>query len=304
MESRAKKQGTHGQSAILAAGVFHGFGELDVLDWDRSRRSRGRGRRPGRAVGLRQVDPARARLGSRRARDRARSRSRASSARETRLASCAYMPQRDLLFPWLSAIDNAALAPRNRGETKRASREEALPLFARFGLAEFADAMPGELSGGMRQRVAFLRTLLAGKPVLLLDEPFAALDAITRGEMQEWLAGALLAEPRTVLSGHSRRRGGPLPLRSRRGALGPPRAGRRGSPTRVAARARPRRGRHRSCLLGASRGGASRAQGALAMKKRPAPARRSLPPCWASGRCWLRLAPWPTSWGSASRSPT
>jgi len=116
-----------------------------------------------------------------------------------RLASCAYMPQRDLLFPWLSAIDNAALAPRNRGRAKRAAREEALPLFARFGLAEFADARPSELSGGMRQRVAFLRTLLAGKPVLLLDEPFAALDAITRAEMQEWLAAALLSEPRTVL---------------------------------------------------------------------------------------------------------
>jgi ABC-type nitrate/sulfonate/bicarbonate transport system ATPase subunit len=116
-----------------------------------------------------------------------------------RLRSCAYMPQRDLLLPWLSAIDNAALAPRNRGERRRAAREQALPLFARFGLAEFANSNPDELSGGMRQRVAFLRTLLAGKPVLLLDEPFASLDAITRGEMQEWLAGALLAEPRTVL---------------------------------------------------------------------------------------------------------
>ncbi len=109
------------------------------------------------------------------------------------------MPQRDLLFPWLSALDNAAIALRNRGGSKRAAREEALPLFDRFGLAEFAGAEPRELSGGMRQRVAFLRTLLAGKPVLLLDEPFAALDAITRGEMQEWLAGALLAESRTVL---------------------------------------------------------------------------------------------------------
>jgi ABC-type nitrate/sulfonate/bicarbonate transport system ATPase subunit len=60
-------------------------------------------------------------------------------------------------------------------------------------------AHPGELSGGMRQRVAFLRTLLADKPVLLLDEPFGALDAITRGEMQEWLTSTLGEEPRTVL---------------------------------------------------------------------------------------------------------
>jgi NitT/TauT family transport system ATP-binding protein len=112
-----------------------------------------------------------------------------------RLARCAYMPQRDLLLPWLTAIDNAALAPRNRGASRAAARAEAAPLFDRFGLSGFAHARPDELSGGMRQRVAFLRTLLAGKPVMLLDEPFASLDAISRGEMQEWLAGAIAAGP-------------------------------------------------------------------------------------------------------------
>jgi NitT/TauT family transport system ATP-binding protein len=116
-----------------------------------------------------------------------------------RLARCAYMPQRDLLLPWLSAIDNAAIALRNRGERRAAARTQAAPLFERFGLAGFERSRPGELSGGMRQRVAFLRTLLAGKPVLLLDEPFGGLDAITRGEMQEWLAATLGAEPRTVV---------------------------------------------------------------------------------------------------------
>ena len=121
------------------------------------------------------------------------------AAPSERLRRCAYMPQRDLLLPWLSAIDNAALAPRNRGLARAAARAEATPLFERFGLGEFVHARVGELSGGMRQRVAFLRTLLAGKPVQLLDEPFAALDAITRGEMQEWLAGALRSEPRTTL---------------------------------------------------------------------------------------------------------
>jgi len=116
-----------------------------------------------------------------------------------RLARCAYMPQRDLLLPWLRAIDNASIAARNRGASRSAARAAAAPLFERFGLGGFEDAHPGRLSGGMRQRVAFLRTLLADKPVLLLDEPFGALDAITRAEMQEWLAAALAAEPRTVL---------------------------------------------------------------------------------------------------------
>jgi NitT/TauT family transport system ATP-binding protein len=116
-----------------------------------------------------------------------------------RLASCAYMPQRDLLLAWLTALDNAALALRNHGRSRAAARREAAPLFERFGLAGFEATRPRELSGGMRQRVAFLRTLLAGKPVLLLDEPFGGLDAITRAEMQEWLASALAAEPRTVV---------------------------------------------------------------------------------------------------------
>jgi NitT/TauT family transport system ATP-binding protein len=116
-----------------------------------------------------------------------------------RLARCAFMPQRDLLLPWYSALDNAALALRNRGAGRAEARERAGELFRRFGLAGFERERPARLSGGMRQRVAFLRTLVAGKPVLALDEPFAALDAITRAEMQEWLAQALRADPRTAV---------------------------------------------------------------------------------------------------------
>jgi NitT/TauT family transport system ATP-binding protein len=116
-----------------------------------------------------------------------------------RLARCAYMPQRDLLLPWYGALDNAALALRNRGLRRAEARERAAGLFDRLGLGGFEDAAPSELSGGMRQRVAFARTVLAGKPVLLLDEPFASLDAITRAQMQEWLGSALAAEPRSVL---------------------------------------------------------------------------------------------------------
>src|SRR5215210_163533 len=116
-----------------------------------------------------------------------------------RRASCAYMPQRDLLLPWRDALANAALALECRGVARSEARRRAEPLFERFGLAEFERARPAELSGGMRQRVAFLRTLLPDRPVLLLDEPFGALDSLTRAGMQEWLAGALMSEPRTVL---------------------------------------------------------------------------------------------------------
>jgi NitT/TauT family transport system ATP-binding protein len=114
-------------------------------------------------------------------------------------APAALMPQRDLLLPWLSALDNAALALRARGEANGAARALALPWFSRLGLDGFESARPQELSGGMRQRVSFLRSLLAGKPVLALDEPFASLDALTRAEMQSWLGEMLLKEPRTVV---------------------------------------------------------------------------------------------------------
>jgi ABC-type nitrate/sulfonate/bicarbonate transport system ATPase subunit len=123
----------------------------------------------------------------------------APDAGTVRAAPAVLMPQRDLLLPWLTAIDNAALALRVAGASRAEARERAHPLFAAFGLDGFERARPDELSGGMRQRVAFLRTLLSGKPVLCLDEPFGALDALTRREMQEWLAGALAREPRTVL---------------------------------------------------------------------------------------------------------
>ena len=115
------------------------------------------------------------------------------------LDACALMPQSDLLLPWRDALANAGLALECAGASKAEARRAAAPLFGRFGLAEFEKAYPRELSGGMRQRVAFLRTLLAGRPALLLDEPFGALDSITRAQMQEWLAEALEAEPRTLV---------------------------------------------------------------------------------------------------------
>jgi ABC-type nitrate/sulfonate/bicarbonate transport system ATPase subunit len=114
-------------------------------------------------------------------------------------APAALMPQHDLLLPWLSAVDNAALALRIARTPRARARARAAAVFAELGLDGFEEARPHELSGGMRQRVAFVRTLLSGKPVLCLDEPFGALDAITRAEMQAWLERALQREPRTVV---------------------------------------------------------------------------------------------------------
>ena len=109
------------------------------------------------------------------------------------------MPQRDLLLPWLDALDNAALPLRLAGDGKAPARARAHELLTQLGLAGFGRSRTWELSGGMRQRVAVARTLLSGAPILCLDEPFGALDAITRADAQAWLAGVLAGAPRTVL---------------------------------------------------------------------------------------------------------
>jgi len=100
----------------------------------------------------------------------------------------AYMPQKDLLFPWRTIEDNAILGLEVAGVKKKTAREQVAPLFEEFGLGGFEYAYPAQLSGGMRQRAALLRTVAMNRPVLLLDEPFGALDALTRTQMQLWLA--------------------------------------------------------------------------------------------------------------------
>lgn len=110
----------------------------------------------------------------------------------------AYMPQGDTLLPWRTALQNASLGARVAGEpiTVEARARE---LFTRFGLAGFEDAWPGQLSGGMRQRVALLRTVLLDRPVMLLDEPFGALDQITRVDLQDWFTDLLAGGRYTTL---------------------------------------------------------------------------------------------------------
>jgi ABC-type nitrate/sulfonate/bicarbonate transport system ATPase subunit len=106
-----------------------------------------------------------------------------------RLGHVGYMPQRDLLLPWRSALDNAIAGLEVQGVPRDVARKRARALFETFGLKGFERAYPSTLSGGMRQRVAFARTALAGGELLLLDEPFGALDALTRAGLQRWLLG-------------------------------------------------------------------------------------------------------------------
>ena len=104
-----------------------------------------------------------------------------------RLGLVGYMHQKDLLLPWRSVLDNAILGLELVGVRRSSARDRALEMVEAFGLKGFERSYPSHLSGGMRQRAAFLRTVLADQEVILLDEPFGALDALTRANMQEWL---------------------------------------------------------------------------------------------------------------------
>ncbi|SHJ98177.1 ABC-type nitrate/sulfonate/bicarbonate transport system, ATPase component [Pseudonocardia thermophila] len=114
-------------------------------------------------------------------------------------APFAYMPQQDLLFPWRTVLDNTALGLEVAGVSRAEARKRAGELFEPFGLAGFERSRPGELSGGMRQRAALLRTVVLDRPVLLLDEPFGALDSLTRADMQAWLDGVRATFDRSIV---------------------------------------------------------------------------------------------------------
>ena len=110
-----------------------------------------------------------------------------------------YMPQRDTLLPWRTVLDNVILGVELAGGSRDAAREEALQMLPLFGLDGFENNWPSTLSGGMRQRAALLRTFLAGYDILLLDEPFGALDALTRRMLQQWLLGVRARFSKTIL---------------------------------------------------------------------------------------------------------
>ncbi len=139
----------------------------------------------------------------------------------------AYMGQQDLLYPWLNVVENVMVGSRLRRQT--AERDRAIHLLGRVGLAERATALPSELSGGMRQRAAIARTLYEDRPIVLMDEPFSALDSFTRARVQDLAAEVLagrtallithdpleacrLGHHLVVLSGHPARFGAPITI--------------------------------------------------------------------------------------------
>ncbi|RUS45615.1 ABC transporter ATP-binding protein [Cohnella sp. AR92] len=107
--------------------------------------------------------------------------------KNSRLGQVGYMPQKDCLMPWRSVLDNAVLGMELQGVPRRQAIEKVREMMPSFGLAGTEKKYPHELSGGMRQRVSFLRSVVCGTEIMLLDEPFSALDAMTRVDMQEWL---------------------------------------------------------------------------------------------------------------------
>ena len=115
------------------------------------------------------------------------------------LGKVGYMPQRDMLMPWRTVLDNTTLGLELNGMKKRKAHQVAADEFERFGLAGFEKQWPAKLSGGMKQRAALLRTFLAGRELMLLDEPFGALDALTRGQMQQWLLDVWQEDRKTIL---------------------------------------------------------------------------------------------------------
>ncbi len=119
--------------------------------------------------------------------------------RSDRLGNVSYMQQKDLLLPWRSVAENSRLGIELRGAGHADSMVQVERLSRSFGLADVLDMMPWQLSGGMRQRAALLRAVLPENPVLLLDEPFGALDAITRRSLQQWLLNTLDTSDRAVV---------------------------------------------------------------------------------------------------------
>lgn len=110
-----------------------------------------------------------------------------------------YMPQSDLLLPWRTILENAALSLECQGMKKKQAQNRVMEYLEKFGLHGYEHKYPKDLSGGMRQRVSFLRTFLTGSDILLLDEPFSALDAITKLSLQEWLYEQWLKWNKTIL---------------------------------------------------------------------------------------------------------